>query len=138
MITVDPATQLTHASASSTSAEARANDASFVELLQRAGRVQNVAEMESAVREASEKLVSGMFIEPILQQVRNGPFKSEMFSGGMAGDMFGAQLDNLMAMRMAKASNWPIVDQLVHQLMGGRVPVQSAPASGAREIDVHG
>lgn len=93
-------------------------------------------EQMQALRESAQKLISNLFLEPIFKQIRNGPFKNEMFSGGMGGDLFGSQLDQVLSDRMAKASNWPMVDQLVEQFTANRNP-QPHPDNNAK-VDLHG
>jgi Rod binding domain-containing protein len=48
-------------------------------------------------------MVAQTFFGPMLRQMRNSPFKSELFSGGRGGQAFQAQLDQKLAERMASA-----------------------------------
>jgi len=72
---------------------------------------------EKVVRDAVEQLVSTTFVQPILSNLRNDPFKSYLFHGGLAEDMFGSQLDTLMSERITHASRFPIVDAIYDNFM---------------------
>lgn len=67
-------------------------------------------------REAAEQLVATALINPLLAQMRNDPFRSEFFHGGFAEDAFGSQLDTILADRVTRGSNLPIVDALERYL----------------------
>lgn len=63
-------------------------------------------------RDAAEQLVASAFILPLLTQLRNDPFKSEMLHGGRGEEMFGQQLDTIIADRIVRKTNLPIVDSI--------------------------
>jgi Rod binding domain-containing protein len=50
-------------------------------------------------------LVAQTFFGPMLRQMRNSPFKSELLEGGRGGQVFQAQLDQRLAERMAGAGS---------------------------------
>jgi hypothetical protein len=56
----------------------------------------------------AEKVVAGHLLLPLLKQVRNDPMKSDLFHGGFAEDVFGAELDQKTADRLAAAEHMPI------------------------------
>jgi hypothetical protein len=58
--------------------------------------------------------VAQTFFGQMLKQVRNSPFKSELFEGGRGGQVFQAQLDQKLAERMATA---PAGDRLVQSIV---------------------
>ncbi|NJL32278.1 MAG: hypothetical protein HC898_12040 [Phycisphaerales bacterium] len=77
---------------------------------------------EELVRQTAEELVSTALVKPLLGQLRNDPFKSELFHGGQAEDAFGEQMDTLLADRMVKGTRLPVVDAVYRTLMerGGK------------------
>jgi len=79
------------------------------------GRQIDQADAQRA-REAAEQLVASAFILPLLTQLRNDPFKSELLHGGRGEQMFGQQLDTVIADRIVKKSNLPIVDSLYRSI----------------------
>ena len=66
--------------------------ASFMDKLDRAGKLTDLDAIEAQVTEAAEKLIADLYIQPMLAQARSGPFKSELFSGGMAEEVFAPHL----------------------------------------------
>ncbi|MCY2954173.1 MAG: rod-binding protein [Planctomycetota bacterium] len=52
----------------------------------------------------ARKFVSHAFFGTVLKQMRESPFKSELFSGGRGGETFASMLDFHLADRMAKSS----------------------------------
>ena len=84
------------------------------------------------VREAARSLVAISFIQPLLTEARQDPFRSEMFHGGFAEDAFGAQLDSIIAEQITKRADLPLVESVYRQI-AGNVPTQS----GTR-VNTHG
>jgi len=84
--------------------------ADFAEALNRAGARDRDA--QGAVREAAEQLVAHALILPLLKSMENDPFRSEMFHGGQAEKAFGAQLHEILAERMSRKSDFPLVDAI--------------------------
>lgn len=98
--------------------------------------------------QAARQLVSSAFIQPLLAQMREDPFRSEMFHGGMGEDAFGQQLDTLLSDRIvqgmsaqdptdgrlaAQGTGLSLVDAVYRRLM--RQP-QPAPSQG--RLDTRG
>ena len=52
----------------------------------------------------TEKWVSQTFFGTLLKQMRENPFKSDLFTGGQGGQAFGALYDQQLADRMAVPS----------------------------------
>jgi len=68
-------------------------------------------------REAAQQLIATTLVMPILSQARKDPFRSEMFHGGFGEDAFGAQLDTVLADRIAAGPQMqPLVDSVYRQL----------------------
>jgi len=84
------------------------------------------------VREAARSLVSISFIQPLLTQARQDPFRSEMFHGGFAEDTFGAQLDSIIAEQITRRTDFPLVESVYRQIAG-----HGQTHSGTR-VNTHG
>lgn len=68
------------------------------------------------LRQAAQQLVATTLIQPMLAQARQDPFKSELFHGGQGEEMFAAQLDTLLADRIAQRTDFPIVKAIERYL----------------------
>lgn len=73
-------------------------------------------DQESKIREAAQQLVATAFITPMLEQLRNDPFKSDLFHGGFAEDAFGQQLDTILADRISQKMGGPIADAVYRSM----------------------
>lgn len=82
------------------------------------------------LKAAAEQLVSTAFIQPLLAQMRDDPFKVDMFHGGRGEQIFGQQLDTLISERVTSSANFPVVDSIVNSFM----PAQQS----GREVDRRG
>ena len=78
---------------------------------------QNPKKLEDKVRNAAEQLVSSSFVLPILQQLQNDPFRSDLFHGGQAENMFSQQLNTQIADDIVKRSNYPVAEHVYNQIM---------------------
>lgn len=56
------------------------------------------------------------FFGTLMKQMRESPFKSELFSGGRGGDAFGSLYDGQMAQRMAQGLGTRIARPIVKKL----------------------
>jgi hypothetical protein len=69
------------------------------------------------LRRSAEKFVGQTFFSPIFKQMRQSPFKSELFTGGRGGEVFQSMLDGMFAERMgAGAAGRKLVDAIVERL----------------------
>ena len=64
----------------------------------------------------ARKFVSQAFFGTILKQMRESPFKSELFSGGRGGEAFGSLYDQQLAERMARGAGSKLVGSIVRKL----------------------
>lgn len=102
---------------------------------------------ETQIRESAEKLVASTFVLPLLQQMRESPFETEMFAPGQGEKLFRQRLDTVLADRIAGSPGFPLVDTLVDRMkdLAGVRTAQPASASTwttppshlATEIDRH-
>ena len=110
--------------------DAQQAGARFDRLVRRAdaATVKETDDRQHKAREAAHDLVSTTFIMPMLAAMREDPFRSDLFHGGAAEDMFGARLDQIIADRVTRSARFPLVDAVYRQLSG-------APHT---ELDTHG
>ena len=119
----------------------RLNDATqkdFHELLLASGSknvsAQNMTD-EQKVRLAAEQLVASTMLKPILSQIRQDPFKSDLFHGGRTEEIFGEQLDNIIADRMVSKQGFGLVDSVYKNFMNN---IEQDSSDNNQGIDLHG
>jgi Rod binding domain-containing protein len=64
----------------------------------------------------TQRLVSQTFFGTMLKQMRESPFKSEVFSGGRGGQMFSELLDQHLADHMARGTGSKLVNSIVDHI----------------------
>lgn len=67
-------------------------------------------EKAKTLRKAAEQLVAITFVQPMLAKMRDDPFKTDLFHGGQAEEIFGQQLDTIYSERIVARANFSIVD----------------------------
>lgn len=82
---------------------------------------------EAQADKAASEFVAGALVRPLLAQARNDPFKSKLFHGGQAEEMFGEQLDGVLADRITQSARFPITDAVRKQLLGDPRPHAPVP-----------
>ena len=93
------------------------------------------------LRQASEQFVASAFVLPLLAQMRQDPFRSDLFHGGSAEDAFQSQLDTILADRITHRANFPLVDVIVNRVLSsyGTTARAAAPSTPTpARIDRHG
>jgi len=109
----------------------------FADLLAGAGPRDAASLSEAEARTHAEQLVGFALFLPLLKQARESPFRTELFHGGQGEQAFGGQMDQILAERMSKRANLPIVDRMVDQLMK-RNPTPSGRALLGGGLNLHG
>ncbi|MBK9120359.1 MAG: hypothetical protein IPM18_12275 [Phycisphaerales bacterium] len=88
-------------------------------------------ESDPAVREAAAQFLTELFFGPLLAEARRAPFKADWIDGGQTESIFGEQLDQRIADRVALADRG-LNDHVVRELsQHGKVrtaPPRTAPA----------
>lgn len=79
-----------------------------------AGKSASPTQMDR-LTEVGDELVASAFVLPLLEQVRDDPFKSDLFHGGRGEEIFGQQLDVIMAERITASSNFGVGAALVER-----------------------
>ncbi len=75
-----------------------------------------VDEKAEETKKVIGQLVASTFIKPMLDEMRNSPFKNEMFSGGQGEKVFGSQLDSIIAERVTSSSDNSLVASIYSRL----------------------
>ena len=76
-----------------------------------------------AIVEQTRKWVAQSFYGTLLKQMRKSPFKSDLFEGGQAGEMFEGMFDQEIADRMVRGAPSKLVDAIVRKIEhGGESP----------------
>lgn len=75
---------------------------------------------EKELRANFEILVNKFFLGTMLKQMRNSPFKSEMFSGGKGGEAFGGLMDQHLTEHAGGKVAKSLVDTMVKHAMGNK------------------
>ena len=60
--------------------------------------------------------VGQTFLGTLMKQMRDSPFKSDLFSGGRGGDVFAGLLDQHLAERMSRGVAEPLVNSIVRRI----------------------
>lgn len=85
---------------------------------------------QQELKEHARKLVSQTFFGTMLKQMRNSPFKSELFEGGRGGQVFTSMFDQHLSEQMAGGAGEKLVNALVRRLQ--RIRTQ---ANGGHELN---
>lgn len=97
---------------------------------------QSHAEHHEELTRQAQKLVSHTFFGPMLRQMRNSPFKSDLFEGGRGGQVFHSLFDQHLADRMAGSTNNKLVSAIVRRLEQRGQPAPR-PANPYENVRVH-
>lgn len=71
------------------------------------------------VRQKVQEFVSQAFIGTLLKQVRESPFKSDLFSGGQAGETYQSLYDQQVIGQVAPGIGGQLIDALERQFTSG-------------------
>jgi Rod binding domain-containing protein len=81
---------------------------------------------EQRAYEAAQQLVSTAFVQPMLDQMKDDPFRSDMFHAGLGEDIFQQQMNTTIAERVVKSAQdgsrlnspkMPLVDAIYRNLV---------------------
>lgn len=91
------------------------------------------------LRSAANQLVSVAFIKPLMAQMHESPFKSELFHGGQGEAMFQEHLDTVLADRITERANLPIAEA-IYQRIARHDPLLQRAHGNLRNggLDQHG
>lgn len=77
---------------------------------------------EETAMQAAEQLVASVLVQPVLDQMIEDPFRSEMFHGGEGEKMFQRQANHLMAQRVVQGAHFPVVQSVYQKLLKSNTP----------------
>jgi Rod binding domain-containing protein len=78
----------------------------------------NTQDPHDKVVETARKLVAQTFYGAMLKQMRDSPFKSELFEGGRGGQAFSPLLDQHLAEHMTRSTDNQLVNAIARKLEG--------------------
>ena len=105
-------------------------DPQFVAMLKKA---------DDNVQKLADKIVASTFFMPVLTMIREDPMKSELFHGGFAEEVFGQQLDTVIADRMAAKTTLGVTEKLRNNIMNNiRHDVGKVHDAATMRVDVFG
>ncbi|MGE0481723.1 MAG: hypothetical protein AB7Q17_14755 [Phycisphaerae bacterium] len=81
-----------------------------------------------AVRQAAGQMLADLFFKPLLAEMRKLPFGKEFGGGGRTEEIFGEQLDQQIADRVAVADRGGIAKRLIARLEGAASAKRAALA----------
>jgi len=82
----------------------------------------------------ARKWVAMSFFEPMLQEMRNSPFRNDLMDGGSAGKAFESMYDERLSERMASDASDTLVQSIVRKIEGGKAYARQARQT-QQEID---
>ena len=97
----------------------RREQGAFNDALGRAAAAQNPA---AAARKAAEEFVATVFVNPILQQLRETNDAAEPFAPTQGEKMFRSMLDQRIASDIVSRGDWPLVQRLTNDLLARGSP----------------
>ena len=80
--------------------------------------------------EQAQKWVAQTFFGALLKQVRQSPFRSELFDGGRGGQAYGALYDQQMAEHMARGVGQKFVNSIVRKIEAKQAYQKAAAKNG--------
>jgi Rod binding domain-containing protein len=80
------------------------------------------------VAEQAQRWVAQTFFGTLLKQIRNSPFKSEIFSGGRGGQAFGPLFDQNIVDRIAHGAGSKLTQSIVRRIAAKAYAAQSPSA----------
>lgn len=83
------------------------------------------------LKENVQKWVSQAFFGTLLKQMRESPFRTEMFDGGKGGQAFGSMYDQELAQRMSRGVGEKLVNSILRKIEGKAIYEKNAAAKKA-------
>lgn len=92
--------------------------ASFAGMLGERMEASQADAQEAELRDTARQFIGLAFYFPMLQQMRQDPFRTELFHGGFAEDAFANQMDQTLADAMSSRDSSGLVDAIVRHYAG--------------------
>lgn len=80
------------------------------------GAAKAPADTHTKLVKQTQNWVAQTFFATLLKQMRESPFKSDLFSGGEGGKSFGSLYDQELSQRMARGSGTKLVNSIVKRI----------------------
>ena len=84
------------------------------------GQRASPAEQQDKVTETAQRWVAQTFYGTLMRQMRNSPFKSDLFEGGRGGQAIAPLLDQRLIDSMSKGTAKRLTGAIARKLMGMR------------------
>ena len=84
------------------------------------------------LRHQAEVWVAQTFFGQMLKQMRDSPFRSDLFDGGRGGQAFNQMFDGVIAQRLTRGTGSRLVDPIVRKLEAGRAYRRTEPTPPSR------
>src|SRR5688572_27570886 len=94
-----------------------------------AAGLKSAADKHTLLTEQAQKWVAQTFFGAMLRQMRNSPFKSDLFSGGRGGQAFQEMQDQHLAERMAQGAGRSLAASIVRHIEQRARPVETPSAT---------
>ena len=96
-------------------------------------------ERQAQAQEIASSLVATAFVMPALEQMRDSPFRSELFAPGDAERRFGPVFDRAVAERLTSSGRFPLVDAIANHITTyGSSSSAGSSGSSTQKVDAHG
>ncbi len=82
----------------------------------------------------TQKWVAQTFYGTLLKQMRNSPFKNEMFEGGRGGEAFQSMFDQQLADRMSRSAGGKLVNAIVKKIEARETHAKSSHAASSAAL----
>lgn len=93
--------------------------------------------VESELTKHVQAFVASSFFGTMLKQMRESPFRSELFGGGRAGEAYDAMYHQALAERMGRGVGQGLVRAIVKRIMGARASEGlQAPRSSGTQLNL--
>ncbi len=92
-----------------------------------------VEQEDAQLREQARRFVAQAFYAPMLKQMHEGVFKSDLFSGGRGGEAFSQLFDQHLVDRIARGADPKLVNTLVRKARAARAYARQAPKASEVE-----
>ena len=84
---------------------------------------------DGELRHQAEVWVAQTFFGQMLKQMRDSPFRSDLFDGGRGGQAFNQMFDGVIAQRLTRGTGSRLVDPIVRKLEAGRAYRRTSSAT---------
>ena len=88
---------------------------------------------EHRLEEVAGEVVGQIFFAPLLAQMRSSGLKGEFGHGGRGEEVFGAQLDSLLASEIGKSKQSPIAEVICRRYSTQQRAISEIQAGAAQE-----